>query len=68
MSTVYAKTTYKTDPSLASGETKVIQSGSNGCRTVAYKYLYDSNGTLVSTECLSRDTYNPHNKVIAVGP
>lgn len=68
VSTVYAKTTYKTDPSLASGETKVIQSGSNGCRTVAYKYLYDSNGTLVSTECLSRDTYNPHNKVIAVGP
>ena len=68
VSTVYAKTTYKTDPSLASGETKVIQSGSNGCKTVAYKYLYDSNGTLVSTECLSRDTYNPHNKVIAVGP
>ena len=68
VSTVYAKTTYKTDPSLASGETKVIQSGSNGCRTVAYKYLYDSNGTLVSTECLSRDTYNQHNKVLAVGP
>ena len=41
--------------------------GSNGCKTVTYKYLYNKNGTLVSSECLSRDTYNPHNKIIAVG-
>lgn len=61
------KTIYQKDSSLKSGQSKVIQSGSNGCKTVAYKYLYDSNGTLVSSECLSRDTYNPHNKIIAVG-
>lgn len=68
VSTVYAKTTYKTDSSLASGESKVIQSGSNGCKTATYKYLYDKDGNLVSSECISRDTYNPHNQIVAVGP
>ena len=67
VSSVPFTTTYQKDSSLASGQSKVIQSGSNGCKTVTYKYLYDKNGTLVSSECLSRDTYNPHNKIIAVG-
>ena len=64
---VYYKTIYQNDSSLGSGESKIIQSGSNGCKTATYKYLYDANGTLVSSECISRDTYNPHNKIIAVG-
>ena len=68
VSTVYAKTVYQTDSSLASGQSKVIQDGSNGCKTVTYKYLYDKDGNLVSSECISRDTYNPHNKIVAVGP
>lgn len=68
ISTVYAKTVYQTDNSLASGTSKVIQNGSNGCKTATYKNLYDANGNLVSSECISRDTYNPHNKIIAVGP
>ena len=67
VSSVPFTTTYQKDSSLASGQSKIIQSGSNGCKTVTYKYLYDKNGTLVSSECLSRDTYNPHNKIIAVG-
>ena len=67
VSSVPFTTTYQKDSSLASGQSKVIQSGSNGCKTVTYKYLYNKNGTLVSSECLSRDTYNPHNKIIAVG-
>lgn len=67
VSTVYYKTIYQKDSSLGSGNSKVIQNGSNGCKTATYKYLYDSNGTLVSSECISRDTYNPHNKIIAVG-
>lgn len=61
------KTVYQKDSSLRSGQSRVISSGSNGCKTVSYRYLYDSNGNLVSSECLSRDTYNPHNKVVAVG-
>ena len=60
VSTVYFKTVYQKDSSLASGQSRVIQSGSNGCKTATYKYLYDANGTLVSSECISRDTYNPH--------
>ena len=67
VSTVNYKTVYQRDSSLASGQSRVIQSGSNGCKTATYKYLYDANGTLVSSECISRDTYNPHNKIIAVG-
>ena len=67
VSTVNFKTVYQKDSSLASGQSRVIQSGSNGCKTATYKYLYDANGTLVSSECISRDTYNPHNKIVAVG-
>lgn len=68
ISSVPYKTTYQNDASLATGETRVISSGSNGCKTATYKYVYDKNGTLISSECISRDTYSPHNKVVAVGP
>lgn len=67
ISSVPYSTTYQKDSSLAPGETKTIQSGSDGCRTASYKYLYDKDGNLVSSECISKDTYNPHNAVIAVG-
>ena len=68
ISSVPYKTTYQNDASLATGETRVISSSSNGCKTATYKYVYDKNGTLISSECISRDTYSPHNKVVAVGP
>lgn len=68
LSTVYAKTVYKTDSSLAHGSSKVVQNGSNGCKTATYKILYDTSGNLISKECISRDTYNAHNKIVAVGP
>lgn len=68
ISSVPYKTTYQNDASLATGETRVISGGSNGCKTATYKYVYDKNGTLISSECISRDTYSPHNKVVAVGP
>lgn len=68
ISSVPYKTTYQNDASLATGETRVVSSGSNGCKTATYKYVYDKNGTLISSESISRDTYSPHNKVVAVGP
>lgn len=68
ISSVPYKTTYQNDASLATGETRVVSSGSNGWKTATYKYVYDKNGTLISSECISRDTYSPHNKVVAVGP
>lgn len=67
VSTVYAKTVYKTDSSLSSGEKRVIQNGSNGCNTATYKILYDVAGNYVSKSLVSEDTYNAHNKIIAIG-
>lgn len=60
------KTVYQNDSSLAKGKSKVIQSGSNGCKSEAYKIL-KKNGKVISKTLLSRDTYNPHNKIVAVG-
>lgn len=48
------------------GQTKVVQSGSNGAKSVAYKIL-KQNGQEVSRTLLSRDTYSPHNQIIAKG-
>ena len=60
------KTIYEDTTSLAPGETKVLESGSNGRRSEAYKVLI-KNGQVVSKTLLSRDTYNPHNRIIARG-
>lgn len=54
------------DASLAKGVTKVIQSGSNGCRSVCYRIL-KKNGEVVEKNLLSKDTYSPHNKIVAIG-
>ena len=60
------KTIEQPDASLQKGKTKVIQNGSNGCKSVAYRIL-KQNGEVVSKTLLSQDTYNPHNKIVAVG-
>lgn len=60
------KTIKKNDPTLAKGKTKVIQNGSNGCRSVAYRIL-KQNGEVISKTLLSKDTYNPHNKIVSIG-
>lgn len=64
--TVPYKTTYTNDRSLVSGQTKVIQAGSNGARSVTYKIL-KKDGQEISREVISRDTYSPHNQIIARG-
>lgn len=64
--TIGYKTTYTNDSSLAPGQTKVIQAGSPGATSVAYKIL-KKDGKEVSRELLSRDTYSPHNQVVARG-
>lgn len=60
------RTTYTTDSSLAAGQQKVIQRGSNGAKSVAYR-IRKKNGQVISKELLSKDTYDPHNRIIAVG-
>ena len=64
--TVPYTTVYTTDSSLAPGKTKVVQSGSNGAKSEAYKIL-KLNGKEVSRTLLSKDTYSPHNQIIARG-
>ena len=64
--TIAYKTTYTTDDSLETGKTKVIQSGSNGATSVTYRIL-KLNGKEVSRTLISKDTYQPHNQVIARG-
>lgn len=64
--TVPYTTSYQNTSSLPSGTQKVIQSGSNGCKTETYKILY-KNGTEVSRTLINADTYKAHNQVISVG-
>ena len=59
-------TSYTTDSSLGPGETRVVQSGSNGARSVTTKILY-RDGEEVGRETVSTDYYSPHNQVIARG-
>lgn len=56
----------KKDPTLPKGQKKVLESGSNGCKSVAYRIL-KSNGQVISKTLLSQDTYSPHNRIVAVG-
>ena len=56
-----------TDTSLQPGETVVEQSGHAGCKVTTYKQLW-LNGTMVSNELLSNDTYNAMQTIIRVGP
>lgn len=64
--TVPFSTVYTTDNSLPKGKTKVVQAGSNGAKSEAYKIL-KLNGKEVSRTLLSKDTYSPHNQIIARG-
>lgn len=61
------QTQYITDKSLASGQQVVQQNGTNGCKTVTYKYLL-LNGNIISKTEISRDTYNAIPKIVRVGP
>lgn len=59
-------TKYEENPNLEIGQEKVIQYGANGCRSIAYKILI-LNGSVVSQEILSEDTYSAMNKIIQRG-
>lgn len=60
------KTITKEVSSLNVGQTKVIETGSNGCNSVAYRIL-KQNGTVVSKTLLSKDSYSPHNRIVHIG-
>lgn len=55
------------DPTLPVGMEQTVKSGTNGARSVTYKYVYTKSGQLVSKTELSRDTYGTMKKVVKVG-
>lgn len=57
---------YIEDSSLAKGKEVVSQSGYNGCKSEAYRVL-KLNGKVVSKTLLSRDTYDPMQRIIRRG-
>ena len=59
--TIHYSTEYQKSSSKAG---TVLSSGSNGCKTQAYRIL-KLNGEVISKTLLSTDTYSPHNKVVA---
>ncbi|MCL1853510.1 MAG: VanW family protein [Peptococcaceae bacterium] len=60
-------TEYETVPGLEPGIEKVVQNGTAGYRSIAYKTLI-LNGNIVSKTTLSTDRYLPMNKIVQRGP
>lgn len=65
-STIPSKVEKQYDSKLAKGKTKVIQAGSAGYTSVAYKTV-KYNGKVISKVLLSQDSYGSTPKIIAVG-
>ena len=59
-------TKYENDDTLEEGKEVVEQSGYTGCTSEAYKIL-KLNGEVVSKTLLSKDTYDPMNRIIRRG-
>lgn len=55
------------DPNLPEGTEQVVTKGTNGARSVTYKYVYSQTGELVSKTQLSADTYGTIKRVVKVG-
>ena len=55
------------DPTIAAGVEQIVTKGTNGCRSIAYKYVYDKAGNLVSKTQLSADYYATIARKVKVG-
>ena len=55
------------DPTLEEGKQVIISNGTNGCKSVTYKYVYNQDGSLVSKTQISADTYSTIAKKVKVG-
>lgn len=64
--TIAYTTKYIDDASLDEGTEVVVQKGANGSKVEAYKVL-KLNGQIVSRTLLSKDTYNPMQKIVRRG-
>ena len=59
---------YKEDLSIAPGETKVAQYGSNGYKVNTYRYRYNGDGTLISKTHEAYSYYAPRHEIRLVAP
>jgi vancomycin resistance protein YoaR len=55
------------DPTLPEGTEVTVTKGTNGCKSVTYRYVYNSAGTLISKTQVSADTYGTIKKTVKVG-
>ena len=60
------KTIYENDSRLAPGQERVSQYGLKGCESITYR-ITKLNGQEVTKEVLSRDSYDPLNKIVRRG-
>ena len=65
-STIPYTTSYTEDASMEAGKEVVKQKGMNGCKSETYKVL-SLNGKVVSRTLLSKDTYNPMQRLVIKG-
>jgi len=46
---------------------QIVKAGTDGCKSVTYKYVYSKSGQLISKTHLSTDTYGTIKRVVRVG-
>ncbi len=63
---IYRTTKYKNDATLEEGKEIIEESGFDGCNSETYKIL-KLNGEVVSQTLLSRDTYDPMDRIVRRG-
>lgn len=68
LSTTPAGVSYEADPEIPRGTTKVLQGAHTGKKVEVYKNTYAADGTLLSREWISTDTYRPSDKIIGYNP
>lgn len=68
LSTTPAGVSYQADPEIPQGTTKVLQGAHTGKKVEVYKNTYAADGTLLSREWVSTDTYRPSDKIIGYNP
>ena len=66
LSTTPRSVKYENNSSMEEGTQKVIQSGYDGKKSIAYKIL-KLNGKTISKTVLSKDTYKPMTRIVQVG-
>lgn len=64
--TISNKTIYTDDPNIEAGKEIVKQKGHNGTRSETYKII-SLNGKVISRTLLSKDTYNPMDRLVTRG-